>query len=102
MPAVGGGWGGSASISVLAEGSSASILAEGSSEGEQSPAGEDDVVVGSIGGEEEDETVDQSQHEMEVTVAWLDPGQSVPIARLDPSTKPWCPTPTTATHVTSA
>jgi hypothetical protein len=97
-------WGvvGGGSASVLAEGSSASVLAEGSSEGERSPAGEDDVVVGSIEGEEEDETVDQSQHEMEVTVAWLDPGQSVPIARLDPSAKPWCPTPTTATHVTSA
>ena len=83
-------------------GGSDSVFAEGSSEGELSLAGEDDGVVGSIGGEEEDETVDQSQHEMEVTVARLDPGQSVPIARLDPSAKPWCPTPTTATHVTSA
>jgi hypothetical protein len=44
-------------------GGSASVLAEGSSEGERSPTGEeDDVVVGSIGGEEEDETVDRSQH----------------------------------------
>ncbi len=77
-------------------GGSTSVLAEGSSEGERSPTGEDDVVVGSIGGEKEDETIDQSQHEMEVTVARLDPGQSVPIARLDPSAKPWCPTPTTA------
>ena len=90
---MGGDWGGSGS---------ASILAEGSSEGEQSPTGENDVVVGSIGGDEEDETVDRSQHEMEVTVARLDPGQSVSIARFDPSAKPLCPTPTTATHVTSA
>ena len=75
-------------------GGSASILAEGSSEGERSlTEEEDDVVVGSIGGEEEDETIDRSQHEMEVTGARLDPGRPVPIARLDPTSKPWRPTP---------
>jgi hypothetical protein len=60
------------------------------------------VVVGSIGGEEEDEMVDRSQHEMEVTGARLDPGRPVPITRLDPTSKPWRPTPAMATRVMSA
>ena len=96
------------SASVLAEGSSASALAEGSLEEERSTTGEEDnVVVGSTTGEEEDEmeaTVaqGQGQYEMEATVARLDPGQPVPIGRLEPSAKSWCPTPTMATDVTSA